>query len=525
MTWDDIYEIEDQLNLDLLKKGAELVAFNEMPIGAYVEKYLQKYLSFSSDLAAKKRAVWYLTLRPSAAVPTPKPFEKSLLTFRFPSGKKVSLKARWLPMGKPHNFFTEQQAAYDEVFQDRSLFDSYEKLISQKVFSGLSYRTEGLSSSSFNAPKVHRAYRALNNPIQDEVTTSQNGRAYLCTGYGRFGIPEQAQILEGATLAKRMLKNKQSGEKLARDSLSRNSFLAYYYPVEVLINGKKEVKNIGYLRIPHYVFLNPVSQFYMQERNKNLSMKEKMLQTFNRYKKIVSELESKTDALVIDQSNNCGGLAALSEKVASLFIDRSFRSFPVQYVANWQSYNGLKSTLDEAGSTFSFNKSTNDMYRLLENIYREVKSSLSEGRYLTKPIYGANVKPDPSQYTKPIVFLIDSFSVSAGDAVPDMLKTHSPKTLLIGESTQGGGGGRLGTEGGEKLLPHSGVDYSLAMFMFTKINGQPLENRGVQPHYEYKLTEADFLNGYKDYQKLYESIITLQLSSQSDYYLKLKNKQ
>ena len=462
LKWADVFRVEEEgITATYLKRGLELIAVNNIPIQVYLKNHLLKYLSFSSELAAKKKATWHLTLRPSNKLPSPKPLEVSTFSFQTSSGRRVNLEAKWFPVGVPHPFLTEQFAHY-QAYQESSL---------QIPSKGINYQSDW------------------------DFAGHQNELIYLCTGYSSFDVPKNHQVLQGKMLINRMLKKNLEGIPLMRDIIAENDFVAYYYNTEVLIDGKKKLKTIGYLRIPHYSIFRGRNPVFFPPN---------MYVTVDFYEKVIDEMNKKTDVLVIDQTNNCGGNLDLLYRVTSMFISQDFQSIPTQYIANWKFYNFF-----EANPNYPNSWGTQD-----HNISMEIALSLELGKHLTKPLYDYDSlqKPNSVQYTKPILLLVNSLALSAADIFPDILKAHNPKVVIMGETTGGGGGGSLFPYGEE--LPHSDINYMLMMFMFGKADGQPMENHGVKPHTMYEVTKEDFLNHRSNYRKRYEALIGRMLSQE-----------
>src|SRR5204862_3113916 len=81
----------------------------------------------------------------------------------------------------------------------------------------------------------------------------------------------------------------------------------------------------------------------------------------------------------------------------------------------------------------------------------EVKAALSANRGMTDPIPACTQSgqttapvmddnaPGPSVYMKPVIVLIDDFSISAADIFPSMIQDNG-RALLVGARGSGGGG-------------------------------------------------------------------------------------
>ena len=103
-----------------------------------------------------------------------------------------------------------------------------------------------------------------------------------------------------------------------------------------------------------------------------------------------------------------------------------------------------------------------------------------------------NVQP----YTKPVVVLMNRGSGSCGDFFPAILKDNN-RAKLFGETTIGLGGPVLGTS----QLPLSEITVQTTVGATMRLNGEYIENNGVKPDVEYKITIDDLNNGYRNYIK------------------------
>ena len=468
--WNDIYELEDPQDVIFLKRGLELVAVDNVSTEEYLENHLQKYLFQSSLLAEKKLATWFLTERSSARFPIPQS-EESIFTFLLPSGEHLDLKAKWFSLGEIGEFLAQNQ---EQAEQHQALPYDVGRFLWSK--------------------------------------SETNEKIYFCTSYSRFDLPKNHKVISGRNLIGRMINSRLKKVRLPMDRIAVGGVIAYRYNAKVLVNGREKTKSIGYLRIPHYNYETDKSnQFYQ----------------FEVYRSIVAELERETDALVIDQTYNCGGRTDIAHRLGSLFVQKEFKGLPMQQIASWESYNLYKGGLKELKNLFTsqrqlVNPSLIAQYNFYKSTLERIEMSLSDGKYLTEPFSDEEmlVQPNAVRYTKPIIFLVNSLSVSAGDHMPHLIQKHNPKVVLVGESTQGGGGGYTVPDirwnlGVQHLLPHSGIVYRLPNIMFVKKNMQPLENYGVKPHYSYRVTKEDFVgpSRYGNYRKYYENLIGQQLST------------
>jgi hypothetical protein len=267
-------------------------------------------------------------------------------------------------------------------------------------------------------------------------------------------------------------------------------------------------KKIGYIRI----------QSYIPPENKS----EANLFAL-RLAHSLRHLELHSDALVIDQVDNPGGELYLSLGIASMLTNQPLK-LPKNQVAITQNeislalsnltdlfsaLEELEELEEEFGSTPPFQDDQFHVGFYLEksfiknqiDYYQFLIEEWNEGKTLTSayPIEGIEyLQPHPlSQYSKPILLLINSNDFSCGDLVPSILQDNH-RAVLFGEQTAGAGGAVQ-----KHSYPNSfGLEkFSYTVSLLKRPNGMVIENLGITPDVPYELTENDLLNGYKDYIK------------------------
>lgn len=250
-------------------------------------------------------------------------------------------------------------------------------------------------------------------------------------------------------------------------------------------------KNIGYVRIASY----------MGDAEET-----------EEFKKIIEVLKGRTDALVIDQVNNPGGSVFYFYSLLALLTNQPL-TVPAQHIALTQEEIRVAIMLLQALDKVYDDQSAKEI--LGENLggyrvtYKFVKSMMNycqflikewrEGHMITAPTYlfgVEKIEPHPNtSYTKPILFLTNSLDFSGGDFVPAILQDNH-RAMILGTRTAGAGGYIV-----QARFPNrSGI----AQFNFTgsraiRKGGACLENLGVQPDIELKLTAYDMQNNYEDY--------------------------
>lgn len=106
--------------------------------------------------------------------------------------------------------------------------------------------------------------------------------------------------------------------------------------------------------------------------------------------------------------------------------------------------------------------------------------------------FGATInyylEPKGTQFTKPVIVLIDNYTISAGESLVLYLK-ELPQVTLVGEHTTGAMGERV-----EKEMPNGWI-YSITGQIITAADGKIYEGPGIPPDVTMVNTEADVSNG------------------------------
>lgn len=276
----------------------------------------------------------------------------------------------------------------------------------------------------------------------------------------------------------------QLGQKILWKSNANNPFYAYLFEAS---KGKK----IGYVRIPDFD--------YGKEE-------------FEQYAKIIALFQKNSDALVIDQVDNPGGKVSILYDILSVLTDK-----PLDLVVDRMMLT--QEDVEDAlymSAILSMAQEDSDILDLLQdklniaaevipnylNYYEFVITEWNSGRNFTNPcyIYGIDVV-NPStnhiSYTKPILVLINEKDISGGDLFPAIMQDNKRATLF-GTRTAGAGGVVLHTHFPNRF----GIkEISYTASLSERADKNPIENLGVAPDIEYKLTEDDLQNNYRGYVK------------------------
>lgn len=232
-------------------------------------------------------------------------------------------------------------------------------------------------------------------------------------------------------------------------------------------------------------------------------------------------MQSETDALVIDQINNPGGSLFYLYAVASTLTDKplttpkhkiSLCQKDVSFIHKLLPMLELVENDEEAlavvgqdsfdGMPVNYQFST-----FLLNNMRFLNDQWAAGNTLTDPtyVYGVDhINPSPlANYTKPILLLINELDFSGGDFFPAILQDNK-RAVLLGTPTAGAGGMVDRTS----YLNILGIEaVSLTASIAERADKNPIENLGITPDIEYKLTAEDLQYGYEGYVQAIQSAL------------------
>lgn len=288
------------------------------------------------------------------------------------------------------------------------------------------------------------------------------------------------------------------GKKIWADS-SKNDYKVHIY------QHPETNKRIGYIRISTFhppVNLNDLNSMAM------------------RLAKSICHLEANTDALVVDQVDNPGGLGIYALAIASMLIKGDEKLYlPQNHFTLTQAdvYDALKQ-LDELEKLQMLHKNSPSKTTLPLNyiagypldaayIDEQIKflkfiiDQWNKGNNFTDayPLLGIEyLTPHPlAQYSKPILVLVNGNDFSCGDFFPAILQDNG-RAVIFGEKTAGAGGA---VENHQYPNSFGLAEFSLTVSIAERTNGQKIENLGVTPDISYDITEKDLLQGYSDYIK------------------------
>ena len=262
-----------------------------------------------------------------------------------------------------------------------------------------------------------------------------------------------------------------------------------------------KTKLLGYVRIPSYMAEDEHSAEFLE---------------------IVKKMEEQTDALVIDQVNNPGGSVFYLYSLVAMLTDRpmatplhriTITQEEVQEAAKdlktLEKITNEEEAIKELGETVGGYPVSYQLAQFFKENARFILDQWKSGARLTSPYYLGidKIMPHPKgHYTKPILILINESDFSGGDFFPAIMQDNQRATLM-GVRTAGAGG-YVGNVEFPNLLGIAG--FSITGSLAERVDKNPIENLGVKPDVDYKLTVDDMKKGYEPYKiKILEQLKTL----------------
>ena len=162
----------------------------------------------------------------------------------------------------------------------------------------------------------------------------------------------------------------------------------------------------------------------------------------------IAYLEQNTDALVVDVMRNPGG-GCYMLTAASYLIPYPFFFFGEEIRVTISRINAINAQLEAAR-----NAGQTALVEIYTAILEELERAYRQGHALTNPVPACsnqlhgNLPARDAQgnvvaYTKPLILLVDEFTISAGDIFSAMLQDNR-RGALVGTRTNGAGGSVLG---------------------------------------------------------------------------------
>ena len=272
---------------------------------------------------------------------------------------------------------------------------------------------------------------------------------------------------------------------------SSEAFDAYVYSLKG--------KSIGYIRIPDF----------------HGDAKEN-----EEFREIVAVMQGRTHALIIDLMNNPGGFAYYTYGLLSMLTDKPLMNlqeeqtitqqdvyFAIGDIAWLSEIKSNEEAVDILGAEICGLPVDLKIAQAIVKMGQFIKDQYRLGKFMTEPypLEGLEfINPHPTtRYTKPILVLANSLSVSCGDVFPAILQDNN-RAKVLGTQTAGAGGYVLA----RKYSNRFGLaNFTLTGSLIQRMDGQPLENLGVKPDFPYDFTEDDYLHNYSNFIKFVNNVI------------------
>lgn len=299
------------------------------------------------------------------------------------------------------------------------------------------------------------------------------------------------------------------------EPMAKDPVLSRLLPEGELMAGtfSHQGKTVGFLRVPSYA-------------------PKELAPTVRKLRYLIAELERTTDYLVIDQTNNPGGMVIYSDMlVKSLtgkldesshmrFSVKPTQKFLRQYadlrnqIARNEDGAFTQAELDvflprvdreykkilaafESGKSLSEPVSMLAMSEIFEKAYsRELGQKLPNGMSLgdvMKSLLGVDIAQN-QVYTKKVYMMINELDFSGGDATPAILQDYG-RARLIGTRTAGAGG----TVENFSFRGQQELRVNLTTSLMVRKDGRLVENYGVHPDIPLPLKGTDVADGYSTY--------------------------
>jgi len=256
---------------------------------------------------------------------------------------------------------------------------------------------------------------------------------------------------------------------------------------------------VGFLRIPHYYPGLDEKKEFMAELTE-----------------IMERFEESTCQMVIDQTNNPGGRVDFLYDMGSFFAEEPMKvpEYRLKMTPPMVAYFRMELQI------LSFIKSIEEAKKYLKNeeIYG-IKRSLhfinmlkhsfqfliaewDAGKDMSGPthILGVDyINPHPDVvYTKPVLLLINELSMSCADFFPAIMQDNNRAKIMGNRST--GAGGTVTEYFFLSVNGLSSLGYTGSLLERPKTK-TPIENLGVVPDIEYRISEDDLQNEYEGYKQ------------------------
>ncbi len=237
----------------------------------------------------------------------------------------------------------------------------------------------------------------------------------------------------------------------------------------------------------------------------------------------IDYFQDEADMLLIDQTNNPGGLILYMYALASVLTDRPLEMLKDRRLLTQSDVLQAIETIDyfQDGNFDIFGDETVFGFPLgefFQNLFNEAHFILNQwehGHLLTEPypFYGMKfIKPHSKvNFTKPIFILVNEKDFSCADEFPALLQDNK-RAIIVGTPTAGAGG-MASSLSFTNLNGINKVTYTTSIAY--RFDGKPLENLGVTPDifFDFNNEMYDKDNISADFRKIYDILDTRTQSS------------
>lgn len=272
-------------------------------------------------------------------------------------------------------------------------------------------------------------------------------------------------------------------------------------------------KTVGFLRIPSY---SPDSVM-------NIA-------TTLRY--IIGRLEKETDYLVIDQTNNPGGMVILSDMIIKALHGSYDKNKHMRFAVKpsdkfLRQYAEMTAEIAKNEEKLFTDAEVKEIVAELAAEYNKIRQAQVEQKALSEPIsmlpisiyaersfdkalfaipfIGALLKRvcgidlrEHQTYTKPVYFTINEIDFSGGDATPAGFQDYGRGTLVgTRNNTRTAGAG--GTVESFSIRSAIDVNISLTTSLMVRADGGLVENIGVTADINVPIKQVDVVDGFSTY--------------------------
>jgi len=441
--------------------GDALISIDGKGVEDWIAEF-SRFLKRANPRSTRRSVADFLTFRPQSRVPRVIDLgDAATVVIERAGGFQETYTIPWVKTGVPLRWIgpvpSPSRAARDEFATNESV---------------PSYLEPWLELTNFRL--------AENDPLLRGETVSPDGdvvpRRYV------LGLGQRSPVFAGALPASFV-------QRLGRTATDFH-FSGVY---------QAEGMRIGYLRIPN--FAPPDITSAIAELRTEILF-----------------FEQNTDGLVVDVMRNTGG-GCYMLNVASYLIPYPFYFFGEEIRVTIARINSIQSALEgalRAGAPPSLIAIYTEMLNQLQAAYRE-------NRGMTPPIPACSLQLHNNQpardpqgnviaYTKPLIVLVDEFTISAGDIFAAMLQDNQ-RGPLVGTRTNGAGGSVTGFVAGTYSEATTGNTNSLvARIAPVAITGYPtahyIENIGA--HADVRLdymTKENLVTGGRPFVDAFTSMI------------------